>query len=94
MVYDEIEQNSVGKQTDRNANTENRQVEYFFSKEISSVSNENSIGTPIYTYGPIIHNDEVVKDFERNGVVVVKKLEELDTLQKGKTHERNHHDSK
>ena len=25
---------------------------------------------PIYTYGPIIHNDEVVKDMENNGVTV------------------------
>ena len=46
--------------------------------------------TPIYTYGPIIHNDEVVKDFERNGVVVVKNLEELDTLPKGKIIIRSH----
>ena len=26
---------------------------------------------PIYTYGPIIHNDEVVKDMEKNGVTVI-----------------------
>ena len=26
---------------------------------------------PIYTYGPIIHNDEVVKDMEINGVTVI-----------------------
>ena len=24
---------------------------------------------PIYTYGPIIHNDEVVKDMEKNGLI-------------------------
>ena len=26
---------------------------------------------PIYTYGPIIHNEEVVKDLERKGVRVL-----------------------
>ena len=38
---------------------------------------------PIYTYGPIIHNDEVVKDMESKGVVVIKSLDELLTLPKG-----------
>lgn len=32
---------------------------------------------PIYTYGPIIHNDEVVKDMEKNGVTVINDLDEL-----------------
>ena len=45
---------------------------------------------PIYTYGPIIHNDEVVKDFEKNGVVVVKDLAQLDALEKGKIIVRSH----
>ena len=45
---------------------------------------------PIYTYGPIIHNDEVVKDFEKNGVVVVKDLAQLDELEKGKIIVRSH----
>ncbi len=47
-------------------------------------------GTPIYTYGPIIHNDEVVKDFESKGVVVVKDLTQLETLPKGKIIVRSH----
>ena len=29
---------------------------------------------PIYTYGPIIHNDEVVKDMEKNGVTVINEI--------------------
>ena len=45
---------------------------------------------PIYTYGPIIHNDEVVKDFEKHGVVVVKDLAQLDELEKGKIIVRSH----
>jgi 4-hydroxy-3-methylbut-2-enyl diphosphate reductase len=32
---------------------------------------------PIYTYGPIIHNEEVVKEFEEKGVTVISSLEEL-----------------
>ena len=47
-------------------------------------------GEPIYTYGPIIHNDEVVKDFENKGVTLVKDLKELANLQKGKIIVRSH----
>ncbi len=32
---------------------------------------------PIYTYGPIIHNEEVVKDLEGKGVTVIQSLDEL-----------------
>jgi 4-hydroxy-3-methylbut-2-enyl diphosphate reductase len=45
---------------------------------------------PIYTYGPIIHNDEVVKDFASKGVTLVKELEELANLPKGKIIVRSH----
>ena len=45
---------------------------------------------PIYTYGPIIHNDEVVKDFKEKGVIVVTDLEELKSLPKGKVIIRSH----
>ena len=43
---------------------------------------------PIYTYGPIIHNDEVVKDFASKGVTLVKELSELENLEKGKPFHR------
>ena len=46
--------------------------------------------TPIYTYGPIIHNDEVVKDFANRGVTLVKELEELADLPTGKIIIRSH----
>ena len=36
---------------------------------------------PVYTYGPIIHNEEVVRDLEQKGVRVIEDLEALD--QKG-----------
>ena len=44
----------------------------------------------IYTYGPIIHNDEVVKDFASKGVTVVRNLEELANLPKGRIIIRSH----
>lgn len=53
----------------------------------SAEQNEN---TPIYTYGPIIHNDEVVKDFASKGVTLVKELSELASLPKGKIIVRSH----
>ena len=45
---------------------------------------------PIYTYGPIIHNEEVVKDLEQKGVIVLRSEEELDTLEKGTVIIRSH----
>ena len=49
---------------------------------------------PIYTYGPIIHNDEVVKDMKSQGVHVVSNLEQLDSLEKGIMIIRSHGISK
>ena len=39
----------------------------------------------IYTFGPIIHNEQVVEDLEKNGVFVVNSVEELKKLQPGTT---------
>lgn len=49
---------------------------------------------PIYTYGPIIHNEEVVKDMESKGVHVVEDLSTLATLPKGIIIIRSHGISK
>ena len=38
---------------------------------------ENCTGEHIYTYGPIIHNEEVVKDLRNKGVKVLNSMEEL-----------------
>ncbi|SHJ21937.1 4-hydroxy-3-methylbut-2-enyl diphosphate reductase [Hespellia stercorisuis] len=38
---------------------------------------------PIYTFGPIIHNDEVIKDMEARGVHVVRTEETLEDLPEG-----------
>lgn len=37
----------------------------------------------IYTYGPIIHNEEVVGDLEKKGVSIINSKEELKKLKKG-----------
>ena len=45
---------------------------------------------PIYTYGPIIHNEEVVKDLESKGVVVLRTEEDLDNIDDGTVIIRSH----
>lgn len=37
----------------------------------------------IYTYGPIIHNEEVVKDLEKRGVSVINSIDELKKVKNG-----------
>jgi len=38
---------------------------------------------PIYTFGPIIHNEEVVRDLEEKGVTVINSIDELRQLPRG-----------
>ena len=45
---------------------------------------------PIYTYGPIIHNESVVQDLERKGVRVLETPEELERLKEGIVIIRSH----
>ena len=45
---------------------------------------------PIYTYGPIIHNEQVVKDLEEKGVKVLGSREELEALKEGIVVIRSH----
>ena len=51
---------------------------------------ENAEGKKIYTYGPIIHNEEVVKELAAKGVEVIESLEELETREKGVLIIRSH----
>lgn len=51
-------------------------------------------GVAIYTYGPIIHNDEVVKDLRMQGVKVINDEEELKQLDSGVVIIRSHGVSK
>lgn len=45
---------------------------------------------PVYTCGPIIHNEEVVGDLEKKGVKVLHTKEELSALKKGTVVIRSH----
>ncbi len=45
---------------------------------------------PVYTFGPIIHNEEVVKDLEKKGVRAVHTVKELGLLPKGVMVIRSH----
>ena len=45
---------------------------------------------PVYTYGPVIHNEEVVRDLEEKGVKVLHSEEELLDLQEGTVIIRSH----
>ncbi len=44
----------------------------------------------IYTYGPIIHNEEVIRDMERRGVCVLNSVSELKELKEGVVIIRSH----
>ena len=44
----------------------------------------------VYTYGPIIHNEEVVADLERHGVKVIHDASECQNLEKGTVIIRSH----
>ena len=44
----------------------------------------------IYTFGPIIHNEEVVKDLESKGVTVIESKEQLKALDEGIVVIRSH----
>ena len=46
--------------------------------------------SPIYTFGPIIHNEEVVRDLEEKGVGVLHSVDELKGISKGTVIIRSH----
>ena len=52
-------------------------------EQIKAVKEGKAEG-PIYTYGPIIHNEEVVRDLEEKGVTVLDTEEDLKALPEGK----------
>lgn len=59
-------------------------------RAVDMVYQEAEKKTPVYTYGPIIHNEAVVKDLERKGVQVIHNMEELKALQEGSVVIRSH----
>lgn len=62
-------------------------VERAVNTVYEQIQNGNS---KIYTYGPIIHNDEVIKELVEKGVKVIKTEEELLALKEGTVIIRSH----
>ncbi len=59
-------------------------------RAVEKVYEQTDSGKKIYTYGPIIHNEEVVKDLENKGVSVIETEEELEALTEGTVVIRSH----
>ncbi len=59
-------------------------------RAVELVYEEVNVGNKVYTFGPIIHNEEVVSDLSKKGVVVIEKPEELKTLPEGTIIIRSH----
>ena len=63
-------------------------------RAVDKVYEQIETGKTLYTYGPIIHNEEVVKDLEKKGVRVIETKEELEQLTEGTVVIRSHGVSK
>ncbi len=63
-------------------------------RAVDKVYEQTEQGKKIYTYGPIIHNEEVVKDLEEKGVKVLEGKDELEALSEGSVVIRSHGVSK
>ena len=59
-------------------------------RAVEKVYEQTDKGKAIYTYGPIIHNEEVVKDLEQKGVKVLETREDLEALEEGSVVIRSH----
>jgi len=59
-------------------------------RAVETVYEQTGTENRIYTYGPIIHNEEVVKDLESRGVTVLEGEEDLRKLDKGTVVIRSH----
>ena len=59
-------------------------------RAVEQVYEQVKTGKKIYTYGPIIHNEEVVKDLEEKGVRVISSEEELGSITEGTVIIRSH----
>jgi len=54
-------------------------------RAVDTVYEQINTGKTIYTYGPIVHNEEVVRELEEKGVIVLESKEELLELECGGT---------
>ena len=60
------------------------------SRAVDLVYEQTRLPGALYTYGPIIHNEEVVEDLEKKGVQVIHSLNSLEELPKGRVVIRSH----
>ena len=63
-------------------------------RAVDTVYSEIEKGEKIYTFGPVIHNMEVVSDLEKRGVTVIEDLERIKELESGTIIIRSHGVSK
>ncbi|WP_066717943.1 bifunctional 4-hydroxy-3-methylbut-2-enyl diphosphate reductase/30S ribosomal protein S1 [Clostridium sp. Marseille-P299] len=63
-------------------------------RAVETVYKEVNEGKQVYTFGPIIHNDEVVNDLNKLGVQVIHSIDELKNLSGGTIIIRSHGVSK
>ena len=59
-------------------------------RAVDTVYEQSGLHSLVYTYGPIIHNEEVVADLAARGVRTVESLEELESCKKGIVIIRSH----
>ena len=59
-------------------------------RAVETVYEQTGKGGRIYTYGPIIHNETVVKDLEEKGVRVLEQAADLERLTEGTVIIRSH----
>lgn len=59
-------------------------------RAVDSVYEQLEKGGKIYTYGPIIHNEQVVGELEKKGVQVIRSVEELKDIGEGTIVIRSH----
>lgn len=59
-------------------------------RAVDSVYEQLEKGGNIYTFGPIIHNEQVVKELEEKGVRVIRSAEELKDVEDGTVIIRSH----
>lgn len=50
-------------------------------RAVNTVYDQLKTGKKIYTYGPIVHNEEVVRALEEKGVTVIENEEKLDAME-------------
>ena len=63
-------------------------------RAVDKVYEQTNSNKQIYTYGPIIHNEEVVKDLEKKGVRLISSVSELQSVKEGTIVIRSHGVSK